>query len=511
VVCSWLEVENIAMRVTPNRLFSSLIKAKMQRPVALSIFVFFVCLYLLTYKGICTGDNLLHYDLVVNTVSTGQPSLPEDRYDLEKQRYLKLFVAEGVDGRLYLTLPPGLAMASIPLGCIGVAVESIVRQPPSDIEGTSRRNIAEVRRRPSAFFVGLINPLVSALLIVVFFGTVRVITHSLERAAVFSVVLGLGTIVWPYSTTYWKQPLASLCLFGALSLLVRGLERRGLRNAALSGLLVGFAFLTRYETALMLLSFCLFIVIAHYSSIRKMFRLLIAHIGSFSISVILLMCWNFYRFGSVFETGAEHQANFSASFKADLLLTLPANLISLNQSIFLFSPPLVLFFLGIVPLLKKSRALAIAVTSISLTGLILYSKFTLWDASASWGPRFLVCLTPFLLIPAATIQLDSRWRRTLVVGLLVAGALVQLVPALVPYQHAAVSEYFKDADVPQSYYTKSEIVPHFHQLLAGKVELWWMGDPVLGMLGLWLFVIMGLSGIRLLRIVLPARKAVSQA
>jgi len=154
------------------------------RSLCLLFFLFFFCLYVLTFKGICTGDNLLHYDLVVNAVTTGQLSLPDDRYDLDKQRYLKPYVSEGLDGRLYLTLPPGLTLASVPTGVLGVAIENLVKAPEVTGAEPVRRNLTEVRRKPSAFFTGLINPLVSASLIALFFWMVRGIADSVVWATV---------------------------------------------------------------------------------------------------------------------------------------------------------------------------------------------------------------------------------------------------------------------------------------------------------------------------------------
>ena len=91
------------------------------------------------------------------------------------------------------------------------------------------------------------------------------------------------------------------------------------------------------------------------------------------------------------------------TFRADLKLSLLANLISLSNSIFVFSPPLILFFFGIHSFFKRQRPMAVATIGIVVTGLVLYSKFTLWDAPGSWGPRFLVVLTPLMLLPAAMI------------------------------------------------------------------------------------------------------------
>ena len=469
------------------------------RSLCLLIFLFFLCLYLLTFKGICTGDNLLHYDLVVNAVSTGQPTLPDDRYDLDKQRYLKPFVSEGLDGELYVTLPPGLAVASIPFGALGVAIEKIVKAPESADEVPARRNFAEVRAKPSAFFTGLINPLVSALLIAVFFWMASGIADSVEWAAVLSLMLGLSTIIWPYSSTYWTQPLATAAIFSSFVLLVQGVEADRLLMAALSGLLAGFGFLTRYELLFVLPWLILFVLCSRFPSVRRRGEFLLGVVGSFLIAAMLLMAWNHYRFGSILDTGAFHQQRFGASFRADLALSLPANLVSLSNSIFVYSPPLVLFFFGIRALFVRYRAMSVATVGIVATGLVLYSRFTSWDASGSWGPRFLVVLTPFMLLPAVMFRPHNPWRRALVCCLLVIGFGVQLVPAIVPYQHAAVARHFAEQPSPQRYFTSTEIVPHLQALTAGGIELWWLRTPLLGVVGVCIILFQVYLGRRLVQ------------
>lgn len=432
---------------------------------------------------------MLHYDLVVNAVTTGQLSLPDDWYDLDKQRYLTPYVSEGHDGRLFLTLPPGLALASVPTAVLGVAIENLVKAPEVTGGETVHRNLAEVRRKPSAFFTGLINPLVSALLIALFFWMVSRIADSVEWAVFLSLMLGLSTIIWPYSTTYWTQPLATVAIFSSFVLLAQGVEADRPALALYSGLLAGFGFLTRFELLFVVPWFVLFVLLSGLPSARRRCEFLLGLLGPLLVAAALLMAWNHYRFGSVLDTGAFHQKLLGGSFRADLRLSLPANLISLGSSVFVFSPPLILFFFGIHAFFKRQRAMAVTTIGIVVTGLVLYSKFTSWDAAGSWGPRFLVVLTPFMLLPAVMIRRNSQWRRVLVCALLLVGVGVQLVPALVPYQHAAVARHFSDQPSPQRYFGSTEIVPHLQELAAGEIEFWWLRSQLLGLIGLCMVVL----------------------
>lgn len=170
-----------------------------------------------------------------------------------------------------------------------------------------------------------------------------------------------------------------------------------------------------------------------------------------------------------------------------------------------------LFFFGIRALFERHRAMAVVTVGIVGTGLVLYSGFTMWEATGSWGPRFLVVLTPFFLLPAVMFRPNRRWRRVLVFFLLVVGFGVQLVPALVPYQHAAVAQHFADQPSPQRYFSSTEIVPHLQELTAGGVEFWWSRTPVLGLIGAWMILFEVYLGRRLIQTLRSTRTGTEPA
>ena len=95
------------------------------RAASVNVFLFFLCLYVLTLKGVSTGDDLLHYDLVQRVVASGRIDLPPGKYDPETR--------------------PGMA----------------------------------------------------------FFALAAQLAGSLFDAFQAALLLGLATVVWPYSTNYW--------------------------------------------------------------------------------------------------------------------------------------------------------------------------------------------------------------------------------------------------------------------------------------------------------------------
>ena len=223
------------------------------RAAAVNVFLFFLALYVLTLKGVSTGDEVLHYDLVQHVVASGRGDLPPGKYDPEKPG-MSFFVARGTDGHVYLTLPNGLALASLPLGAVGMvadawfSTETAVDPLSQPDEDGTRKAMAALRRRPSALLTASINPLVSALTITLFFTLAAQLAGSLRGAFQVALLLGLATVVWPYSTNYWTQPIAGFFLFASLYVSGRASGAVTWRRALGAGLLAGAAFLCRFET-----------------------------------------------------------------------------------------------------------------------------------------------------------------------------------------------------------------------------------------------------------------------
>jgi hypothetical protein len=463
------------------------------------LFCFFLSIYLLTYKGIDAGDDIFHYEVAKNFVRTGRLALPEGKYDLNKQRWLKVVMSVGRGGHVYLTLPPGLALASIPLGYIGNFIENhtdviqyneVINSKNAD----DYTKVSFIRKLPSAFFIGLINPIVSALTVLILFLFGQEIVKSPSKALIGSFLFGLGTIIWPYSSNYWDQPLLTFCIFSSFYYIFLFSRHFKLRYLLFAGLLAGYALLARLESILTVPWLVLYLIATLINEKRSWLKPVGMFVIPFAVCVGLQMLWNFYRFGSLTNTGAFHQALLRTAFKAKLFFSLPANLVSFQRGLFIYSPPLLLFFCAIGSLFLAQKRLASILVGIILTNLLLYSKFSFWQAPASWGPRFLVLLGPFIFLPVFLFFDRVVWKKVLIGFLFFAGLLVQLIGVLLPLQVMAQEKYWGDSwNDPRNYFTKSDIVPQAAMLLKGKIELWWLESPIKLLIGMALFFITFLS------------------
>ncbi len=471
-------------------------KSSSIKKVAIPLFFFITSLYILTHKGFCSGDEKFHYDVVQNFIHTGHPSLPASEYDIEKDKWLRAWAAKGRDNELYLTLAPGLSLASVPLGLVGYAIEHI-------IDSRNLNNIIDketdifkkqyyLRKTPAAFFTTLINPIMSALLVLIFFSFCHGLTSSPRKSLFTSLTLGCGTIIWPYSSTYWTQPIITFCLFSSFYCIYMFSRNEKREYLQFAGLGLGYAFLTRFETMLFIPFYFIYLLIIKLRNKHRIIETLLLFIAPIAGCILAEMIWNYYRFGSIMQTGAWHQTLLRRSFRANLLISLPVNLASLNRSIFIYSPPIVLFFFAIKNYFRHYRTAAIILTTIIIFNVLLYSKFYGWQALSGWGPRFLVPITPFMLLPVCLFIARDK-KKTIITGILTTiGFLIQLIAVLLPPQLMAYDAYFGDLyNNPLSFFQRSEIVPQVKMLLAGNFELWWLNGPIAFLIGVILLILCG--------------------
>jgi hypothetical protein len=142
---------------------------------------------------------------------------------------------------------------------------------------------------------------------------------------------------------------------------------------------------------------------------------------------LLILAWlNWYRWGSVFETGYEPHA-----FANHLVSGMHGLVFSFNKGIVFYAPLVLLAPVGIGLMGKTRRAEAAFIVLASLAYVSLYAKFYNWGAGWSWGPRYLMPILPLLMAPVARALTAAPMWRYLAAVLFVAGLVVKGVGVLV--------------------------------------------------------------------------------
>lgn len=455
--------------------------------IGLWLFAFTLGVYVLADRGPTAADDLIHLQACEALATRDTLAFSRATYDPAAKPLLRFFFREGVGGRVYAGLPPGLAVASAPL-CLaalsvaGPAAGATVRRLRFGAEGPE--TLEALRRDPLARAAGLVNPLAAASLVLLFFLYARDRDARPEHAVGAALVLGFGTFLWSYAESYWTQPLALALLFGGFVALRRyALAGGSAAQGLLAGALLGATALVRYEAPLL----ATVVLGAGVVSLaqRQEGRRIAPPLFGFALPLVALLVWNLVRFGRPFETGSPHGslAALLAGAPARLLVSLPANLVSPNQGLLVFAPPLAVAAVVAWRARRRLDLFERAGLGIGVLALLFYSAFTMWETAGSWGPRFLVPALPFLLLPAVGHAGTPSRRWLYGAGLL--GALVQLPGLLVLPEHATSQtlRYFSAGTL--DFLLRSELLVDGRRVLAGAVDpFWWSGSRAAALTGM---------------------------
>lgn len=184
----------------------------------------------------------------------------------------------------------------------------------------------------------------------------------------------------------------------------------------------GMAFITRNTSILIVPSLFLLIAGCHKKSdsnwIKATIKDSLIFITVFSPFIILTFFYNYYRFGSIFETGYSLIAmRLGLDFFSGtpLLTGLSGFIISPGKGFFYYSPVAILFFFSIGSFIRKNLFLGLSFILILFSYLIFLSKNIYWHGDWAWGPRYIFVLTPFFMIPVAGLFDSDKWAKKKVV------------------------------------------------------------------------------------------------
>jgi hypothetical protein len=293
----------------------------------------------------------------------------------------------------------------------------------------------------------LLNILATALAAICVFAAVRTLGYPDRTALVTALLFGLGTQVWPYTRTFFRDPLAMLFLAFVWLCALRlnqAVSRRG-RLLAGAGIFLGLLLgvLTK-NTVTVALPAVAVLLIPFWKSLggreKSLLRARLARPGLFLLVVITLV-----GLLAFLLTARGPLARFSLSYYGQVLLffitsphphflaALFGPLVSPGKSLFLYSPVLLLSIAALVQ--KRIEALAAwgYVLLLVLAQALFYDG--IWWGNVNWGLRFLAPAIPLLTIASAPLihhilHLPKGWVYITLLGGL--SGLVQLIGISAP-------------------------------------------------------------------------------
>ncbi len=265
-----------------------------------------------------------------------------------------------------------------------------------------------------------------------------------DRAgAALALLYGLGTIAWPYANMFFGEPLSALSLLTCFYCMRAWLEGRPQMWALFGGVAAGITLTTVTAHAPLIL------LLAFYGLGSPWLQGWLAKrnvqqddvavdrvewgiaAGLFGAPLLvaagLLLWYNQARFGSVFDTGYHFDAG--EGFTSPIWEGLWGLLLSPYRGVFWFTPLFVASVAAWPTFARRHRVEAWVTAAISVVLLLEYSLWWMWWGGFSWGPRFLVPLTPFLVLWLAP------WVQELIRD---GGLLISLVPRWITRRRRAM-------------------------------------------------------------------------
>lgn len=154
-------------------------------------------------------------------------------------------------------------------------------------------------------------------------------------------------------------------------------------------------------------------------------RVLLAFLAPVGVAVVIIVLHNALRFGSL-------SFSLGKGFSTPIEVGVFGYLLSPGRSIFLYAPPVILGLLAWPRFYRAYRAEALLILSITAIYLVIYSTYVVWHGGWSFGPRYLLAVIPFLVLPVIFLP-ESRPVLALAAGLVAAGVGVQLLGVMVNY------------------------------------------------------------------------------
>ena len=355
---------------------------------------------------------------------------------------------------------------------------------------------AVLARLAAALKVGRIHALylsniyVIALSAVFLFLSIVLLGYSKITALITGVMFGLGTMAWPYSKTYFRDPLAMMFISLAWTLLLfikSNQKNKMVKAAAWAGLFLSvLGGILSKNTATLLLPVILLDLIVHYadrlslqgirSNLSKHWKKIAVIGGAVLVGVFLWfsavpgegmftrISYPYYEYLITAFLSKPHPGFFRA---------LAGPVISPGKSIFIYSPVLVLAVMGSVKRWETAWPAWSYLFLLILGQAVFYDDQ--WWGFIQWGLRYLLPSLPLLMIAAAPAV--DLWWRTLPgkIGLLLVGLggfLIQIIGSLAPVRQYFVEILSTDPELlgAESIWTfsRSAVPWHLTWILQGK-------------------------------------------
>jgi hypothetical protein len=293
------------------------------------------------------------------------------------------------------------------------------------------------------------NPLVLSLTAVVIFCFSLEIFRSKKIAFVLSLIFGLCSFAWSYSTTMLPQPLQALLIISSAYFTYKAAKQSNNNNiikrnvfAGSAGVLLGFSLFAHPASAIVIPAFVTYTIF----SMRRNKKSLVTFLVMLGVVISFAGLVNYWRFGLFTEFGYGKSASLSNHNGWEGLVGL---LISPGKGIIFYFPIVILLPLAIRYMYREDRGLSVLFIYVIFAYWLFFGTddwagngqgflTTSWAGNVGWGPRYLLPTLPFIAIAFGALLTRLKNRLFLKISTVVLCAIsffVSLLGTIVWYQY----------------------------------------------------------------------------
>ena len=278
------------------------------------------------------------------------------------------------------------------------------------------------------------GPFFSALSVVLFFLISRTYGFSIKTCLILVFLFGLSTMIWSYSQTSLNViPVVFFILFGFL--FYRRFQVTSSHfNLIFTSIFFGLAFLTRNDMILIIIPFFIFLLVDLFqknTKLKTFFSFVIPVTSSYVIYKII----HYVRIGIIpDDTSTPTVVNIPNQFVTAFttnpyLQQLFGILFSPGAGLFIYSPILISCFVGFFDFYKRNKFDCLLFFSFVSFFIVYWSAGSYWHGFNGWGPRYLIPIIPFLILPlGASIEKRTNiFFKMSVIILGITGAIINLI------------------------------------------------------------------------------------